>query len=299
MTYGTCCMRTMNPLDPTTLKAGSVTMRGFSRSGVATWLEVPEFSAVFDLGVCPLSSLSLEHVFITHGHPDHAASLLRHAGLRAMMAQPTPAKVYLPAALVSKFHTLISAQAAIEEETVEQHAKPDFVGLKAGQRAELPHRPHIWVEAFPVEHVVESLGYTLLEKRKKLKPEYAELAGSEIGALRNQGVLVQEEVFKPVFTFLGDHTGRTLIEQEHIWNSPVLVLETTFLEPDERSRAREYGHTHIAELVEALERFGDHSKVQHLVLKHFSMKYSHETIRAVVAQVIPERFLPRIQLLLG
>ena len=156
----------------------------------------------------------------------------------------------------------------------------------------------LFVEAFEVEHRIRSLGYTVIERRRKLKPEFTSLPGVELGRLRREGAALEDEVYEPLITFIGDCTGRTILEQAHLWQSPVLVLEATFLHPDEHENAARYGHTHLADIAEALERHGDSSRVQHLVLKHFSLKYDADEIRRTVAKVVPERFQSRIQLLI-
>lgn len=287
-----------NPLTPVHRRLGALAVSGFSRSGVATWLEVPEFSAVFDLGMCPLSSITMDHVFLSHGHSDHASALMRHAGLRAMAGNPTASTVFLPASLVPKLERLQAVLMEIEGDDPEQVASPTLVGMSPGQTLELPQRPGMVVEVFAVPHRVESLGFTLKAKRKKLKPEYAGLPGREIGALRAAGTVVQEETLDPVFTYLGDHTSDVFSEQPQVWSSPVLVVETTFFAADEYGRARKWGHTHLSEFAEALERFGDASKVEHLLLKHFSMRYSAREIHEAVDAAIPERFRSRVQVLI-
>jgi ribonuclease Z len=289
---------TTNPLVPVSLRLGSTAVSGFSRSGIATWLEVPEYSALFDVGVCPLGALSMDHVFVSHGHPDHASGVLRLASLRAMVHEGAPATVFLPESLVSKFERLSAVLSEVEGGDPHVSAPPRLVGLMPGQRVELPSRSGMSVEAFPVPHRVESLGYTLRANRRKLKAEFADLPGAEVGALRRKGVVVQEEVLEPVFTYLGDHTGEVFDLQSHIWNSSVLVVETTFIRPGEEAAARERGHTHLSELVSALERHGDQSRVQHVLLKHFSMKYSEAEIRETVNRSIPERFRDRVQVLI-
>ncbi len=51
-------------------------------------------------------------------------------------------------------------------------------------------------------------------------------------------------------------------------------------------------------IARALEELGDAVASQHIVLKHSSMKYSEEQVRALVAAGIPERFRDRIRILL-
>lgn len=277
------------------LDAGSLRLRGFSRSGLATWLDVAELELLFDLGVCPLSTLARTTIALSHAHADHAHGVLRHAGLRAMTGMKGRSRVFLPAALVERFEAVVTAHAALEDIPRGEYAAPEFVGLEDGQR--VAYRPTLELEAFAVPHRVTSLGYTVRAKKRELLPEYAELAGPELGRLRRAGTVIDREVWTPRLTFLGDHTAEALA-RDAIWESPVLVLECTFLRDDELPRAARYGHTHLDAIARALAERAESARVECLVLKHFSMKYGHSEIRRRVAAALPEAWRERVQLLL-
>ena len=288
-----------NALQQVRLPLGSLTLSGFSISGLATYVQVPELGVCFDLGECPLSALSLDHVFLTHAHGDHARCLPRHWQLRRMLGNARPAAYFLPEDIRAGCEGWVRAEARFEGVADETIETPAFRGLAGdGQLVALPFRDDLRVRAFPVHHSVPSLGYTILAHKKKLKAEYRDLPGAEIGKLRKAGTEVQVEVDEPLLTFIGDCNGATLLEQEHIWASPALILEATFLEPGEEELAAKKGHTHLSEIASALDRLGDRVRCRHLVLKHFSMKYSHERVTELVAAGIPERFRERVRVLL-
>lgn len=289
-------MQHHNALQQVTLQLDTLTLAGFSISGLATYVQVPELSICFDMGECPLSALSLDHVFLTHAHGDHARCLPRHWQLRRMLGNVKPAAYYLPESIRAGCEGWIRAEAIFEGVPDEVVETPRFHGLTPGHAlTELAHRKDLRVRAFPVHHSVASLGYTILAHKKKLKPEYLALPGPEIGKLRKSGVEVQYEVDEPLLTFIGDCNGATLLEQEHIWASPILILEMTFLEPGEEALAIKKAHTHLSEIVTALETMADRVQCKHIVLKHFSMKYTRERIVELIGAGIPERFRDRIR----
>lgn len=288
-----------NALHQVSLTAGNLTLVGFSISGLATYLQVPELGVCFDLGECPLSAVSLDHVFLTHAHGDHARCLPRHWQLRRMLGNAKPAAYFLPEAIREGAEGWVRAEARFEGVGDELIETPPFHGLSGGaELVPLPYRRDLRVRAFPVRHSVPSLGYTLFAHKQKLKAEYLSLPGAEIAKLRKAKVEVQHEVDEPLLTFIGDCTGATLIEQAHVWASPVLILEATFLEPGEEALAAKKMHTHLSEISAALEHFGDEVRCEHVVLKHFSMKYSPQQVFDFVERGVPARFRERIRVFL-
>jgi ribonuclease Z len=292
-------MQHHNALQQISLEVGTLTLAGFSISGLATYVQVPSLGVCFDMGECPLSALSLDHVFLTHAHGDHARCLPRHWQLRRMLGNAKPAAYYLPESIRAGCEGWIRAEAAFEGVPEEAIELPVMHGLAGDETlTPLAHRPDLRVRAFPVHHRVPSLGYTILAHKKKLKAEYKDLPGAEIGRLRRSGVEVQYDVDDPLLTFIGDCNGATLLEQDHIWASPVLILEATFLEAGEEEMARTKMHTHLSEIAAALDAMGDRVACEHIVLKHFSMKYPREQVYQLVAAGIPARFRDRIRIFL-
>ncbi len=277
----------------------ALTLTGFSISGLATYLQIPALDVCFDLGECPLSALPLNHVFLTHAHGDHARCLPRHWQLRRMLGNPRAAAYFLPEAIRAGCEGWIRAEAQFEGVPEDGVETPAFHGLVASEAlVALPHRPDLRVRAFDVRHSVPSLGYTILAHKRKLRAEYAGVPGPEIAALRKRGVEVQVEVDDPMVTFIGDCVGASLVEQAHIWASPVVIIEATFLEAGEEALAAKKMHTHLADIAAALDQLGDRVATRHIVLKHFSMRYARDQVLALVAAGIPAPFRDRIRVLL-
>ena len=289
----------LNPLRRVTLDLGGLTVAGFSIAGLATHVQIPELDVCFDMGACPLSSLSLNHVFLTHGHGDHACCLPRHWQLRRMVGNPHPATYFLPEAIRANCEAWIRAEAQFAGAPDERGRIPRFVGLAASEeRVGLPHRPDLRVRAFAVQHSVPSLGYTIFSHKRKLAPAYHGRPGAEIAALHEAGVDVHVEVDEPRVTFIGDCIGASLLEEAHIWDSPVVIIEATFLAAGEEEVAAKKMHTHIVDIARALEQLGDAVASRHIVLKHFSMRYSRAQILAAISACIPAAFRERVHVLL-
>lgn len=283
-----------NALRQLSVSVNGYTLLGFSISGLSSYLQVPELDLCFDMGECPISAVPLNHVFLTHAHGDHSRCLMRHKSLRKMIGIEKPAAYYLPASVYAQAKEWIRAEAAFEGVSDQKFLLPEIIPVNAGEWQPLLHRPDLIYKAFPVRHSLPSLGFTIATRKRKLKEEYLGLPSKEIIQLKTDNVDITREVIEPHITYIGDCLGESLIEQESIWASPILVLECTFLDDDEQVMARKKAHTHIDDIVKALEQFGDTMLTQHIVLKHFSMKYSRKHILKTLEKKIPERFLNHI-----
>lgn len=287
-----------NALSQIQLRCGGLTLVGFSISGLATYLQVPELDVCFDMGECPLSAVPLRHVLLTHAHGDHARCLLRHSALRRMLGLAGDACYFMPADIAANFVAMARADARFEGVDDDDIVAPTVVPLRDGDLVALPHRKNTFVRAFTVDHRgVPSLGYTIVERRKKLLDRYQALAGAEIAALRRSGVDVSIDVDAPAITFIGDCIGESLRKPE-VWQAPVLVIEATYVDPADREMAARKGHTHIDEIGDVLATMDHAALPAHIVLKHFSMKATHDEVVAAVERAIPPTLRSRVQLLL-
>lgn len=267
---------------------------GFSISGLSSYIQVPELDVCFDMGECPLTAIPLNHVFLTHAHGDHSRCLMRHDSLRKMIGIERPATYYIPEAIFAGACNWIKAEAMFEGVHESRFNMPHLIPVKSGDWVSLEYRPDLLFKAFPVKHSISSMGFTIAYHKRKLLDEYVGLSSKEIIRLKAENVEITREVIEPKITYIGDCLGDSLLDQSHIWNSEVLVLECTFLDSDEVAMARKKGHTHIQEIVHAMETLGDKIQSQKIILKHFSMKYGKKHIMNVLERQIPERFRDRV-----
>lgn len=270
-------------------------MEGFSIGGLATYLMVPEWRTLFDVGECPVEAVRMNHVFLTHSHGDHARGLLRHFSLRRMLNMPQ-AEYYVPDYLEEPMRGLAKAWCDLEGHHGRPEYIPDFRPLPKRGRVDL--NKQLRITTFPVDHRVRSLGFVAHDVRKKLKPEFVGTEGRELGRLKREGIEIEVETAHPRLTFIGDTTIRTLEREPHCMESDVFVVETTFVMEDDVDMALPKGHLHLFELFRFLEANPELAKFQHLVLKHFSMKYTRRQIEIAVRKNVPEFLRDRTLLLL-
>lgn len=287
-----------NALRQVHVETSCTSLAGFSISGLATYLQMPELDFCIDMGECPLSATSLNHVFLTHAHGDHGRCLMRHHSLRKMMGVERDSVYYMPDFNVDKAKNWIRAEAIFEGVDEKKFRFPNIVPVCPNELTFLDYRKDLALEAFEVKHSIPAMGGTLYHYKKKLKDEFLQKTPAEIIELRQKGVEITREVYDPLVSFMGDCLGESLLDNYRVFQSKVLITECTFLSPEDESMSLKKGHSHINHIVKALSEMGDDVKCEKIVLSHFSMKYSDRYIRDVIAKAIPEKFKDRVVVLL-
>ena len=270
------------------------TISGFSISGLSTYIQIPELDFCIDMGECPLSAIPLDHVFLTHAHGDHARCLMRHHSLRKMMGVERDSVYYMPENISENAKEWIKAEAFFEGVAEAKFRYPEIEPVKAGNRQFLRYRKEIALEPFEVKHSIPAMGGTLFFYKKKLKDEFLGKPANEIIELRKNGVEITREVYEPLVSFMGDCLGESLLDNSHVFQSKVLITECTFLDDGEEAMSKKKGHSHLKDIVNALNELGDEIKCEKIILSHFSMKYSDRHIREALDKGIPEKFKEKV-----
>ena len=270
------------------------TISGFSISGLSTYIQIPELDFCIDMGECPLSAIPLDHVFLTHAHGDHARCLMRHHSLRKMMGVERDSVYYMPENISENAKEWIKAEAFFEGVAEAKFRYPEIEPVKAGNRQFLRYRKEIALEPFEVKHSIPAMGGTLFFYKKKLKDEFLGKSANEIIELRKNGVGITREVYEPLVSFMGDCLGESLLDNSHVFQSKVLITECTFLDDGEEAMSKKKGHSHLKDIVNALNELGDEIKCEKIILSHFSMKYSDRHIREALDKGIPDKFKEKV-----
>ncbi len=262
---------------------------GHSLSGIRTAIAIPELSLSFDVSQGYPFLLNLKQFFISHGHLDHAAGIPYIISQKAMTSQE-PGKFYMPGSLVEPMDRIMKTWSEIEGHNYSYH----FIPVKADD--EIPLNAQTFVKVFPTTHRIESFGYTVFEIHKKLKAEYAGLDQEAIIQLRRQNLEVNEIHHVPVISFTGDTQIEFLDSRPWIRQSKILFLEATYLDEKKTiEHARNWGHTHIDEIIPRL----DDIESEQIVIIHASSRYSDKEALRLLKEKIPTKHHERIVLFPG
>ena len=276
-----------------------LTITGYSTALFSTWYFIEELGLLLDAGEGLTSYLlqksrKISHVFISHADRDHLTGLFQFNQLNAREGFP-----------IIHFPKDSGSFAAIEH--FSKRFDPHVAGTIWKPIMEGEHiaiKEDIVVEAIRNGHVAvsagisKSLSYKVVQVKKKLKPELTSLSGEEIRKIiQERG---KEQTTVEVRTTLVGYSADTPVEDMERWNHcKVLIHESTFLGGAEDSKIQTHGNKHST-LEEVMEMVSG-LKIEHLILGHFSARYSAEQIDQKI-KVLCEKYnisIPVYRLLPG
>ena len=269
-----------------TLTHDQITIEGYSRAAVQTYWRIPELKIGFDLGAQPWDFMGTPVWFVSHTHLDHIAALPVYLARRRMMKMEPPV-LYLPAHALEPVQKLLRCVQRLDRGRLPCDLRP----VQPGDEVELSRELVVTVSA--TTHSVPSLGYLVWQRRRKLKPEYAQLAGDQIRDLRLSGVDVTSEQRLPLLGYLGDSSPGGLDNCPDMYRARVLIAEMTFVAPGHRKeKIHKHGHMHLDDFVERRDQFQN----ERIIATHFSTRYHRNQIRAMVERALPDMLGGRLYL---
>ena len=263
--------------EPLSLTLAGIPLRGVSIAGRETWFHVPSLDLAFDVGRSPADVLPAPNLFLSHAHLDHAGGLAYWASQRRLLRLPE-ARVFTDPATVAAWREILSLHSGLEG--VEYHVRVE--GLGPGGSVDL--RRDLSVSAFRADHKVPALGFVASEVRRRLVPQWQGRPEAEIRAAVLRGEELTVRTPRPLLAFSGD-TGIGLFETAppEAFRAKVLLLECSFVEPEDLPRARHYGHMHLDDVAERADLFENEA----LVLTHLTLRGTPEELRRAIASRLP------------
>ncbi len=262
-------------------------IQGISIAGEQSFVQVPELDVCFDIGVAPRTALSSNYVALTHGHMDHSAGLAYYYSQRHFQGMGTGTVVCHPS-LERPIRGVMDAWVSLEAQRTPYEVSP------LEPEGELEIKNNIYLRAFETVHTVPSLGYVVVEKRSKLKPEYAGLTQEELVKLKSEGREITQLLNIPLVCYTGDTMWGKHFEREDVLNAQILITECTFLEEGHRSRANVGKHLHLDHIIDLLEA----STSEAVILTHLSRRTHIGHARKTLERHVPARHRDRVFILM-
>ena len=270
------------------LRCGNITIEGESSSAIATYLRIRELDLIFDLGRCPMNFIGTGHVFISHFHLDHYFGLPIYVSQRWLAGIP-PGKICVPTEGIDQLRRILDEIAVLD---CGMEWDYHLTAVQVGDI--IPFRRNLVAHVLPADHGVPAVGYLICETRQKLKPEYLSLPGNEIARLRRAGIEVSNRIELPLVAYLGDTQSIPHASHPLLRRCPVLICECTFLMPEHREHAKKTMHFHLDSLPKLLQSI----ESEHIVLTHFSRRYTSEHVRRLINAELKPANRSRVHLLI-
>lgn len=261
-------------------------IEGFSLAGIQTSLTLPQYSIALDVANGLPHAISMNTFFISHGHMDHAAGIPYIISQKAMRAHKKP-RFYMPESMLAPMEEIMHQWGRIEGHEYDY----EFIGVHLGEEYEI--KKNIFMRPFSTIHRIPSFGYSLYRKFRKLRLDLEGSSTEEIAAVRKDGFDPTEERDELLVSFTGDTQIEFLDQAPEVRKSKILILETTYLDKKKTiASAKEWGHTHLEELIPRLKTITS----EKIVLIHTSARYSWEEAQGLLHSLLPKHERERVVL---
>jgi ribonuclease Z len=269
------------------IKIDELEIIGYSVAGEETVVAMPQLDVCFDIGKAPNQVISINNILLTHGHMDHAAGIAYYLSHRNFCGQ-SAGTILVPENLIGPMKEIINAWSRLDGNEI----PANLVGVKPGDEYQI--KPNLFTRVFPTKHSKGSVGYSVIEQRKKIKPEYAQLTGPQIVKLKKQGIEIDYPLEIPIVTYLGDTQYVDFSQLKYIVESKILIAECTFYIEEHTVRAEAGRHMHINEFATLIEKLQN----EHVVITHTTQRTPMHQIRRILKESLSAEKYSRIILLM-
>jgi ribonuclease Z len=269
------------------IKIDDLEIIGYSVAGEETVVAMPQLDVCFDVGKAPDQIIPINHILLTHGHMDHAAGIAYYLSQRNFCGQ-SAGTILAPQNLLGPIREIIDAWGRLDGNQI----PANIVGVRPGDEYQI--KPNLFARVFPTKHSPGSVGYSVIEKRKKIKPEYARLTGPQIVELKKQHIEIDYPLELPIVTYLGDTQYVDFSQLKYIAESRILIAECTFYEDEHSGRAEAGRHIHIDEFAALLSKMRN----EHIIITHATQRTPMWEIRRILKDALPPEIYDRVILLM-
>ncbi|MCK4660799.1 MAG: hypothetical protein KAV82_14865 [Phycisphaerae bacterium] len=268
-------------------RIGNVRILGYSIAGEETAIAVPELNVAFDPGRAPAEIIPLDNLCVSHGHMDHAAGIAYYLSQRGFLGI-APGRVIIHRGLAQHVQRLMGVWADLEG-----HHSPGLIeGVAGGD--EIALRRNLVLRIFDVVHCAGALGFAVVEKRHKLKSEFADHTGPQLVELKKKGVDIHHHIEAPLVAYCGDTAVGDFLDLPSVRNAEVLLLECTFFAAEHVSRARAGRHIHVRDLPVILRRLNN----PNVVLTHLTRRTGMREAKVALRNCLSAADLERVTILM-
>jgi ribonuclease Z len=259
---------------------------GYSVAGEESVIAVPQLDVCFDAGKAPQQIIPINHMLLTHGHMDHSAGIAYYLSQRNFCSLPA-GTLLAPEPLTGYIKTILEAWGQLDGNPI----PVNLVSVRAGDEYQI--KPNLFTRVFSTRHSRGSVGYTVIERRKKLKAEYLKLSGPEIVQLKERGIVIDYPVELPLVSYLGDTQFDQFVELDYVMSGTILITECTFFLDEHLERAQVGRHMHADDMPALMER----SQNKYVILTHVTQRTGMGEIRNALRNRLSKQACEKILVL--
>lgn len=262
-------------------------IQGISVAGEQTVVQVPELDIAFDIGMCPRFALASPYIALSHAHMDHVGGLPYYFSQRVFQKMGTGV-CFCPPAIHEPLCRMMESWVDLEE-----HRTPhEIIPLAPGEQYEVKN--NIMLQAVEMNHTVPANGYTLIERRSKLREEFFGQPQDRLRELKNSGIEITRTLHIPLIAYTGDTEMCPNLFSDEFANARIVIAECTFFEEDHRSRSAVGKHLHLDDLANLLNVW----QAEHVILVHLSRRTNLTASRSLLTQRLGEENAARVHFLM-
>ncbi len=262
-------------------------VQGISIAGEQTCVHIPELDLAFDIGLCPRPALTANYVALSHGHMDHVAALPYYFSQR-MFQKIGVGKCVCHHLIAKPIANMMATWQPVEN----QRTPHEIIGLRPDEQIQIKN--NIFLRGLEVSHTVPALGFGVIERRSKLKPEYVDLPQEKLRELKGSGVDITRTLDIPLVAYTGDCEFGPSLFRDEFAEARIVIAECTFLEDEHRSRAGVGKHMHIDDIAKLLGMW----KAEAVVLIHVSRRTNMGASRQHLAKIVGDDNADRVHFLM-
>jgi len=240
-----------------------INIKGHSRSAKRTGYILMPYNIVLDAGYCfeKPSNLTL----VSHGHHDHIA------GLYQLLRESTDRLVMIPPSIEKEVSNFLNSSFKLDGGTSNTFKWNPIITPNYKTKI---NGKDIYINTYKLDHRVETIGFGIIEIKKKLREAYKDKSGKELGELIKKKVDVKYEVPVPILLFISD-TSNTPLHYLPFDSYKLVIIECTFLLEKDYEDAQIKKHIHWFDLKQYVEI----NPNTHFILGHFSARYTDDFLK--------------------